>query len=129
MNKKARPSKLQWPKIDTAIINWTGDGRPRSVQFEDIYSSLDGLEESRYVFLQQNRLKERWLQYPSNACFTIAELGFGAGMNFLATWDLWLSLPKNNRPLLNFISFERYPLKKADLIQILRRTSASVCRR
>ncbi|WP_308367933.1 MULTISPECIES: FAD-dependent 5-carboxymethylaminomethyl-2-thiouridine(34) oxidoreductase MnmC [unclassified Microbulbifer] len=102
-----------------ADIEWRDDGQPLSRAFDDIYfSSSSGLEESRYVFLQQNRLPERWAELPEGAGFTIGETGFGTGLNFLAAWQLWLdTAPPDAR--LHFISVEKYPLHRADLQRAL----------
>ena len=50
--------------------------------------------------------------------FTIAELGFGTGLNFLATWQMW----RDHRPAdgwLNFVSFEGYPRDREDVARAL----------
>lgn len=74
--------------IEPAHIKWT-DGTPVSGEFDDFYFSSDnGLEESRFVFLQHNQLADRWQQL-NRGHFTIAETGFGTGLNFLCTWQLW----------------------------------------
>ncbi len=40
-----------------AQIDWDDQGRPRSRAFDDVYfSDGSGLEETRYVFIEQNRL-------------------------------------------------------------------------
>lgn len=98
-----------------ADIEWREDGQPLSRAFDDIYfSTHSGLEESRYVFLQQNRLPERFAALRENATFTIGETGFGTGLNFLAAWQLWRSTaPASAR--LHFISVEKYPLSRGDL--------------
>ena len=102
-----------------ADIEWRDDGQPLSRAFDDIYfSSASGLEESRYVFLQQNDLPERWAQLPDDTTFTIGETGFGTGLNFLAAWALWQqTAPPNAR--LHFISVEKYPLHPQDLARAL----------
>ena len=70
----------------TEQLRWS-DGVPWSVRFEDIYySQSDGLAESRYVFLQGNRVDKKWQK---KHIFRISETGFGTGLNFLATWQLW----------------------------------------
>ena len=75
--------------IEAAELSWP-NGLPYSNQFGDIYFSLDdGLAEKNYVFLQANQLAERFAKLSANASFTIAETGFGTGLNFLATWQLW----------------------------------------
>ncbi|MBS9778444.1 MAG: bifunctional tRNA (5-methylaminomethyl-2-thiouridine)(34)-methyltransferase MnmD/FAD-dependent 5-carboxymethylaminomethyl-2-thiouridine(34) oxidoreductase MnmC [Gammaproteobacteria bacterium] len=107
--------------IIPAQIDWRTDDNdnvvPVSRQFGDVYYSLvDGLAESRYVFLKHNQLAQR---FPHAKNFTIAESGFGTGLNFLATWQLWQQTKKKNNAHLHYISFEKYPLTKADFIQSL----------
>lgn len=97
---------------------WEGNS-PRSQQFDDIYfSCASGVEESRYVFLQHNQLEQRWRALPERAQFVIGETGFGTGLNFLVAAELWLrTAPASAR--LHYVSVEKYPLKKADLIKAL----------
>ena len=102
-----------------ADIEWREDGQPLSRAFDDVYfSSASGLEETRYVFLQQNHLPARWQALADGATFTIGETGFGTGLNFLASWALWeASAPADAR--LHFISVEKYPLHPHDLERAL----------
>ncbi len=51
--------------------------------------------------------------------FTIAELGFGTGLNFLATLELLLSLPEAQRARLTYVSFELYPMEVAEINKAL----------
>lgn len=106
--------------LQPAKISWK-NSQPVSEQFADIYfSSSDGLAESRYVFLQHNQLHTRWSNWqdPLKKHFTLIETGFGTGLNFLATWDLWRSQgPKTCR--LHYISVEKHPLTQADLTLVL----------
>ena len=70
-----------------APIEWTEDGRPRSSLYGDAYFGADdGLAESRAVFLEGCGLPAAWAGRRS---FTVAELGFGTGLNILALLDLW----------------------------------------
>jgi tRNA 5-methylaminomethyl-2-thiouridine biosynthesis bifunctional protein len=116
MNEEATLSPETWPQIEHADLEWTDQGHPRSRLFNDIYASSDSaIEESRYVFLEKNNLESRWLSWSHENSFTLSELGFGCGLNFLATWALWRSLPASKRPCLNYVAFERYPLLKNDL--------------
>jgi len=81
----------------------------RSKEFDDIYfSPVNGEEESNYVFLEGNKLRERII---SNKNFTIGELGFGTGLNFLLTWKLFNEL-KLQDSYLDYISIEGYPLSE-----------------
>ncbi len=92
---------------------WEGT-TPRSEHFDDIYFSTDdGLEESDYVFLKHNRLPERF-QALTKGCFTVAELGFGAGLNFLNTVTCFLQ-HSDRATNLDYFSFERYPLRAEDV--------------
>ncbi|MBX2807490.1 MAG: bifunctional tRNA (5-methylaminomethyl-2-thiouridine)(34)-methyltransferase MnmD/FAD-dependent 5-carboxymethylaminomethyl-2-thiouridine(34) oxidoreductase MnmC [Cellvibrionaceae bacterium] len=104
-------------KHTEATLFWDNKGQPHSTRFDDIYFSADnGLEESRYVFLQHNRLAERFRALPATGDFIIGETGFGTGLNFLATWQLWeASAPRAAR--LHVISVEKYPLAAADMAQ------------
>ena len=83
----------------------------KSEKFDDVYfSAEDGLAETRHVFLEGNDLPARWR---GREHFTICETGFGTGLNFLATMQLWLDCDPARRPKrLHFISFEKYPLSK-----------------
>ena len=86
----------------------------RSKHYDDIYFSPEnGEAESEYVFLKANKLQERFSKISN---FTIAELGFGTGLNFLLTWKLFNNL--NNEGYLDFISIEGYPLKENILNKI-----------
>jgi len=107
------------PHIDHAQLQWDEDGQPISSTFGDVYfSRANGLEETRHVFLQHNQLAERWQQLKAGDHFTIAETGFGSGLNFLAAWQLWLSTAPADAQL-HFISVEKFPLTKTDLQRAL----------
>ncbi len=104
----------QSSSIHSSTIDWQGD-TPCSVQFDDIYFSREnGLQETRYVFLQQNALPQRWQEAEAATSFTIVETGFGTGLNFLATWQAWRACPAP-KPRLCFVSVEKYPLRLEDL--------------
>jgi tRNA 5-methylaminomethyl-2-thiouridine biosynthesis bifunctional protein len=100
-----------------AQLDWQ-DGQPYSAQYSDVYFSRDsGLDETRHVFLAQNHLQQRWQSLAKDR-FTIAETGFGTGLNFLCAWQLWKqAAPATAR--LHFVSTEKYPLTHADLAQAL----------
>ena len=83
-----------------------------SEQFGDVYFSLDGgIEETRHVFLAGNALPER---FAGKRMFTVVELGFGSGLNFLTTWQLFREhAPPEAR--LHFVSVEKHPFRAPDL--------------
>jgi len=90
-----------------------------SEEFGDIYYSREGgCAEKRHVFMEGNALLSRWSAAPD--LFVIAELGFGTGLNFILTADLYLSLPQHQRPSrLVFMSVEKKLLPKHLLLQVL----------
>lgn len=103
--------------ISYATIQWRDSKTPISDQFGDVYfSQTDGLEESRYVFIHHNRLAERWKQLNADKAgnFIILETGFGTGLNFLATWQLWDQIAPKDWTL-HFLSIEKFPLQLEDL--------------
>lgn len=106
--------------IENADLHWQDSGAPYSTRFDDIYFSRDGgLAETEHVFLAGNRLIERWsaaeqalVSANSSAAghFSIAELGFGTGLNFLCCLRLWQQFaPQHLR--LHYIACEKYPLQ------------------
>jgi tRNA U34 5-methylaminomethyl-2-thiouridine-forming methyltransferase MnmC len=91
----------------TAIVTWRdapGGRVPISAMFDDPYFSLDdGVAETRHVFLDGNDLPARF-----DGNLTVAELGFGTGLNLLVTWAAWAVADR--RGSLHFTSFEAFPI-------------------
>ncbi|WP_040521817.1 bifunctional tRNA (5-methylaminomethyl-2-thiouridine)(34)-methyltransferase MnmD/FAD-dependent 5-carboxymethylaminomethyl-2-thiouridine(34) oxidoreductase MnmC [Aliiglaciecola lipolytica] len=106
--------------ISPANITYNNQGTPVAEDFDDVYfSNHNGLEESRYVFLEKNNLPQAWTTHPDRS-FVIAETGFGTGLNFLATWQSFEQFQTKAQNLqLHFISCEKYPIAKSDLITAL----------
>ncbi len=96
-----------------ADIAWRDGAVPVSKRFDDPYFSLDnGLDETRYVFLQGNGLPARFCDG-----FHVAELGFGTGLSFLATLQAWEAAGCAGK--LHFTSFEAFPITSADMSKAL----------
>lgn len=96
-----------------AELEWRDGVIPVSRRFDDPYFSLQGgLDETRHVFLAGNDLPARFADG-----FHVAELGFGTGLNFLATLQAWRAARITGR--LHFTSFEAYPMATDDLVQAL----------
>lgn len=92
-------------------LDWRDDTIPVSRTFDDPYFSLSGgLAETRHVFLAGNRLPDRFRDG-----FHIAELGFGTGLNLLATL-----LAHDGPGHLHYTSFEAYPMPAEDIARALR---------
>ena len=88
-------------------LTWTEEGEPRSGRFGDVYFSRDdGLAETRAVFLNGCGLPDAW---SGRRRFTVAELGFGTGLNIAALLTLWQAhRPEGGR--LHIFSVEGFPL-------------------
>ncbi|MCK0150228.1 tRNA (5-methylaminomethyl-2-thiouridine)(34)-methyltransferase MnmD [Marivita sp. S6314] len=92
-------------------LDWRDGDVPVSRRFDDPYFSLDdGLAETRYVFLTGNGLPDRFRDG-----FHIAELGFGTGLNLLASLQLWRETGQTG--VLHFTSFEAFPMLPDDMIR------------
>ena len=105
--------------ITHAQLDWDDQGRPHSRVFDDVYfSDKSGLEETRYVFLEQNRLQERFAALPVGGRLVIGETGFGTGLNFLCAWQLFEQHAVAGARL-HFVSVEKYPLSHVDLQRAL----------
>lgn len=98
-------------------LDWKPDGTPVARRFDDVYfSTADGLEETRTVFLGGCGLPGLWA---GREQFTVAETGFGTGLNFLALWQMWRSARPTPRAWLDFVSFEGFPLQREDAARAL----------
>ena len=84
----------------------------RSDVFDDIYFSPDdGMAETRHVFIDGNHLPGGWA---GRDWFTVAETGFGTGLNFLSAWDVFDRTAERGA-VLDYLSYERYPLSAAQI--------------
>ena len=114
MSDNTSPTVLNSPNL-----NWNDHGLPVSEQFDDVYFSKEsGIDESRYVFVQNNNLPDAW--HHKTGTFSIFETGFGTGLNFLVTWQLWRQRQQADAANhLHFISVEKFPLNKDELQKAL----------
>ena len=80
--------------IQAAKIVWQ-EGLPYLAALDDssVLHSI-GLSQTMQVFLEANHVASHFVQLKPNDSFTLAEIGFGAGLNFLATWQLWNNTAK-----------------------------------
>jgi tRNA U34 5-methylaminomethyl-2-thiouridine-forming methyltransferase MnmC len=92
-----------------AEVAWNERGTPVSIRFDDPYFSLeDGLAETRHTFLAGNDLPARF-----RPGFHVAELGFGTGLNMLAT-----ALAAEVGPI-RYTSFEAFPMRADEIARAL----------
>ncbi|MGG7047631.1 MULTISPECIES: bifunctional tRNA (5-methylaminomethyl-2-thiouridine)(34)-methyltransferase MnmD/FAD-dependent 5-carboxymethylaminomethyl-2-thiouridine(34) oxidoreductase MnmC [unclassified Campylobacter] len=81
-----------------------------SEDFDDIYFNTDGARaESEYVFA--SAVDEIW---DNQDIFIVAELGFGAGLNFLNLCQKF----KNSHKKLHFVSIEAFLMDAKDMVEI-----------
>ncbi|MCY1266076.1 tRNA 5-methylaminomethyl-2-thiouridine biosynthesis bifunctional protein MnmC [compost metagenome] len=107
------------PVLPHAQLDWDDQGRPYSRVFDDVYfSDKSGLDETRYVFIEQNRLAERFAALPEGGRLVIGETGFGTGLNFLCAWQVFEQHAAAGARL-HFVSVEKYPLSPDDLQRAL----------
>ncbi|MEJ5060811.1 MULTISPECIES: bifunctional tRNA (5-methylaminomethyl-2-thiouridine)(34)-methyltransferase MnmD/FAD-dependent 5-carboxymethylaminomethyl-2-thiouridine(34) oxidoreductase MnmC [unclassified Pseudomonas] len=107
------------PVMPHAQLDWDDQGRPHSRVFDDVYfSDKSGLDETRYVFIEQNRLAERFAALPEGGRLVIGETGFGTGLNFLCAWQVFEQHAAAGARM-HFVSVEKYPLSPADLQRAL----------
>ena len=109
--------------VSYAQIHYNEKGTPVADQFDDVYfSNADGLQETEYVFLKNNGLPGRWIDWQAST-FVIAETGFGTGLNFLVTVEAFLAFkrqhPSHSLQRLHFVSTEKFPVQKSDLERAL----------
>jgi tRNA U34 5-methylaminomethyl-2-thiouridine-forming methyltransferase MnmC len=97
------------PDQSQAALEWRDEAIPVSTRFDDPYFSLaNGLDETRHVFLAGNDLPARF-----RPGFQIAELGFGTGLNLLATLIACGDTP------IRYTSFEAYPMSAPEIARAL----------
>jgi tRNA 5-methylaminomethyl-2-thiouridine biosynthesis bifunctional protein len=107
-------------------LHWL-NGEPYSEQYDDVYYSVPqddyqqdghpGEGEFNHVFFSHNGLPERW---QGRDTFTIAELGFGSGLNFILTISHWLRHCESGAPdaVLNYIAIEQNPVSPDDIRRV-----------
>lgn len=107
------------PGFQHAELEWDENGQPQSRLYGDVYFSRNaGMAETAHVFLQPNRLAERFADLGTDEQLVIGETGFGTGLNFLCAWALF-ERSACAQANLHFISVEKHPLSHDDLQRAL----------
>ena len=93
----------------TDRVEWRDGVTPVSLRFDDPYYSIhDGFAETGHVFLSGNDLPKRF-----RPGFSIAELGFGTGLNLMATA---IALQSHQTAAeIRYTSFEAFPLSSSEI--------------
>ena len=104
-------------EVKTQDVNWVG-GMPCSIDYDDRFFQADAINEIHDVFIEPNNLENR-LQEAHQ--FTIGELGFGFGMNFLVTALLWNSSKhKSEMETLDYVSIEEALPTKDQILKVIK---------
>ena len=91
-------------------------GTPHSDRFGDVFKSRRGArDEARQVFVQAARVTDGWAGCDA---YTVLELGFGLGVNFLHTVEAWQRDPRRSRRLF-YVGVEAHPVSCGDLVKAL----------
>ncbi|MDC7223758.1 MAG: tRNA (5-methylaminomethyl-2-thiouridine)(34)-methyltransferase MnmD [Spirochaetales bacterium] len=79
----------------------------KNPHYDDLYfSEKDGMDESRYIFIEGNNLPERLTH---QRAISIGETGFGTGLNFLTLLNTLQNYPGEDFTL-HYLCLEKYPL-------------------
>ncbi|WP_169628211.1 bifunctional tRNA (5-methylaminomethyl-2-thiouridine)(34)-methyltransferase MnmD/FAD-dependent 5-carboxymethylaminomethyl-2-thiouridine(34) oxidoreductase MnmC [Ferrimonas futtsuensis] len=105
--------------ISHAKLDWRDSDTPVSIEFDDVYfSTVDGIDETRYVFMQHNGFPERFTEHPHDT-LVVAETGFGTGLNLMVLWHSFRQFRQRHPDApckrLHFVTMEKYPVTGADL--------------
>lgn len=105
--------------LTPARLEWDGD-TPRALEYGDHYFAREqGVAESRAVFIAGNDLEARFAGLAPGDSLVLGETGFGTGLNFLSTAELFLDQAAPGARL-HYLSAELHPLERADLERALR---------
>ncbi len=103
-----------------APLVWV-DGVPVATGYDDVYySRVDGLAESQYVYVAG----VGWpYAYTGTHTATVGELGFGTGLNLVATWQAWQAADPAHRPAhWHYVAVEGHPLSPQDFSAVAAKT-------
>ena len=109
-------------RLIPAHLHWHGD-QPRSRQYGDIYHAPDGAAEVQRVFVEPQRLTERFAR--CQGVFSVGELGFGTGLNFAVIAQRHLD-HANSDGRLHFLSVEKHPIAHSDFARLASRRSRAL---
>jgi len=108
--------------IVPARLSWQGD-QPFSRQFRDIYHAPDGIAEVERVFVEPQRLAERF--EGAHRVFTVGEVGFGTALNFAVVAQRYLErAPAGAR--LHFITVEKHPITPGEFATLAQRRARTL---
>ncbi|NDG84486.1 MAG: FAD-dependent oxidoreductase [Proteobacteria bacterium] len=103
------------PRVEVTRLEFKDPRTPYSPRFEDVYfAPASGIDESTYVYLEGSGFIGN-----QAGAVTVAEIGFGVGLNFLLTLRHFLEQSPAPQKL-TYLSFERFPVHREDLERLYR---------
>ena len=100
--------------LTEASVKWEGS-TAYSRDFDDIYWSREApVPEKTHVFTEL--IQSSWRQLKPNNSFSIGELGFGFGLNFMLTAERWKQ--GGFQGFLNYTAYENHPVAPYDLVKL-----------
>ena len=106
--------------LPNAEVQWQGDPEniaPYSAEYDDIYwDRKAALTEKQTVFI--DAFAHHIGRVEPESIITVAELGFGFGINTLLCARFWQQQP--DTAFLNIVSIEKHPVRAQDLARLLR---------
>ena len=109
--------KISWPqKLLKPLVSDSGNDIRSNIYDDIFYSSSGAIDEKRYVFIEGNRIPERLKLHDR---LTVLELGFGLGLNFIAT--VREHRQQASRCILDYVAFEKHPFTKEEMYDRLSR--------
>lgn len=100
--------------LTEASVKWEGS-TAYSRDFDDIYWSREApVPEKTHVFTEL--IQSSWRQLKPNNPFSIGELGFGFGLNFMLTAERWKQ--GGFQGFLYYTAYENHPVAPSDLVKL-----------
>jgi tRNA 5-methylaminomethyl-2-thiouridine biosynthesis bifunctional protein len=101
--------------VEFARVHWQ-ENLAYSVQAPKTIFTKETIKQAHEIYIQGINLLNLWAS-SEEVCFSIAEVNFSAGLNFLLTWNLWKKYAPKNKSLFYFASV-KHPFSKNDLCLI-----------
>lgn len=101
-------------QLTPAALEWRNNAPFSSFYGDIFYNPQNGFAESDHTFIDGNNLRQRFKELKTNGTFTIGEIGFGSGLNFINTTQKFLELAPETSHLY-YISSEKHPWVCNDL--------------
>ena len=107
-------SNKDWRLMSRPTLDFE-QGTPRSREFDDnYYSPENGLEESRYVFIEGGGIVDRIQGLTPGQTLVIAELGLGTALNLALIMQAWRA-HKPDGARCHIITIDKHPLSRGQL--------------